>query len=110
MLVTAILASGVVYTLIERFMKLVAVITVIGLLSACLLPDVQAALPSFARGLFGPADAMPRPWDSSDASKLLTAITFAGLGGFWILFYSYRLRDMGADILVGIVGNLLKPR
>ena len=103
--VTAILASGVVYTLIERFMKLVAVVTVVGLLSACLQTDVLKALPEFSQGLFGPVGDMPRPWDNKDASKLLTAITFAGLGGFWILFYSYWLRDKGAG-MAGLVGRI----
>ncbi|WP_175463691.1 Nramp family divalent metal transporter [Methylomonas sp. LWB] len=101
----AILASGVVYTLIERFMKLVAVVTVVGLLSACLQSDVTAMLPEFARGLLGPTAAMTRPWEAGDASKLLTAITFAGLGGFWILFYSYWLRDKGAG-MAGWVGRI----
>jgi len=101
----AILASGVVYTLIERFMKLVALVTVIGLVSACMQEDVVATLPEFARGLFGPTKSMPRPWEASDASKLLTAITFAGLGGFWILFYSYWLRDKGAG-MAGLIGRI----
>lgn len=101
----AILASGVVYTLIERFMKLVAVVTVVGLLSACMQTEVLATLPKFAQGLLGPVEAMPRPWESADASKLLTAITFAGLGGFWILFYSYWLRDKGAG-MAGMVGRI----
>jgi hypothetical protein len=103
--VSAILASGVVYTLIERFMKLVAVVTVVGLLSACMQSDVIATLPDFARGLLGPVGDMPRPWEAADASKLLTAITFAGLGGFWILFYSYWLRDKGAG-MAGLVGRI----
>lgn len=103
--VTAILASGVVYTLIERFMKLVATVTVIGLLSACMQAEVVASLPSFAQGLLGITDAMPRAWDNADASKLLTAITFAGLGGFWILFYSYWLRDKGTA-MAGLAGRI----
>ncbi|WP_347986854.1 Nramp family divalent metal transporter [Methylomonas sp. AM2-LC] len=103
--ISAILASGVVYTLIERFMKLVAVVTVVGLLCACLQTEVQAAIPSFMQGLLGPVGPMPQPWDSQDASKLLTAITFAGLGGFWILFYSYWLRDKGAG-MAGLVGRI----
>lgn len=101
----AILASGVVYILIERFMKLVAVVTVLGLLSACMQKDVLAVLPTFVRGLCGPVGEMPRPWDNTDASKLLTAITFAGLGGFWILFYSYWLRDKGAG-MAGLIGRI----
>ena len=48
---------------------------------------------------------MPRAWDNADASKLLTAITFAGLGGFWILFYSYWLRDKGAG-MASLVGRI----
>jgi len=94
--VVAVLMSKVVYTLIERFMKIVAVITVAGLLWACAQSEVIGVLPEFLRGLAGPVGPMPRAWDDSDATKLLTAITFAGLGGFWILFYSYWLRDKGA--------------
>lgn len=103
--VTAILASGVVYSLIERFMKLVAVVTVAGLLFACLQSEVQSALPTFLHGLLGPVGDMPRPWEAQDGSKLLTAITFAGLGGFWILFYSYWLRDKGAG-MAGLAGRI----
>ena len=94
----AILLSPVVYVLIERFMKFVAITTVAGLLWACLQPEVLAALPEFGRGLLGPAGPLPRPWDPRDATKLLTAIAFAGLGGFWILFYSYWLLDKGVGM------------
>lgn len=95
----ALIRSGVVYRLIERFMKVVAVVTVIGLVWACLVPDVLSAIPSFARGLLGPpAGPPPRPWDPADATKLLTGITFAGLGGFWILLYSYWLREKGSGM------------
>lgn len=94
----AILMSQVVYVLIERFMKFVAVTTVAGLLWACLQPEVLTAMPEFGRGLFGSTSPMPRPWEAQDATKLLTAIAFAGLGGFWILFYSYWLRDKGAGM------------
>src|SRR3990167_6263973 len=103
----AIILSKVVYTLVERFMKAVAVITVAGLLWACLQPEVLHSAPSFLKGLVGPNSPMPHPWDTSDATKLLTAITFAGLGGFWILFYSYWIRDKGnamADHMGRITG------
>jgi hypothetical protein len=96
--ILAITLSGVVYSFIENFMKIVAVTTVAGMLWSCLQPDVLAVVPSFLRGLAGPVDAWPRPWDPKDATTLLTAITFAGLGGFWILFYSYWLRDKGAGM------------
>jgi hypothetical protein len=106
--VLAITLSRVVYALIEGFMKVVAVITVMGLLWACLQPAVLAALPRFLGGLLGPSGPMPRPWDPSDATKLLTAITFAGLGGFWILLYSYWLRDKGSG-MAAHVGRITGP-
>lgn len=49
--------------------------------------------PTFIKGLLGFHGPLPQPWDYTDATKLLTAITFAGLGGVWILFYSYWMRD-----------------
>jgi hypothetical protein len=70
---------------------------------------VLAATPSFLRGLAGPSGPMPRPWDPGDATKLLTAITFAGLGGFWILLYSYWLRDKGSG-MAAHVGRITGPR
>jgi hypothetical protein len=95
----ALIRSGVVYRLIENFMKVVAVVTVIGLVWACLVPEVLSAIPAFARGLLGPPPGpLPRPWEPSDATKLLTGITFAGLGGFWILLYSYWLREKGSGM------------
>ncbi len=104
----AVAFSRVVYALVERFMKVVAVVTVAGLLWACLQPDVLRAAPGFLRGLFGPVGPMPRPWDPADATKLLTAITFAGLGGFWILLYSYWLREKGSG-MAAHVGRITGP-
>jgi Mn2+/Fe2+ NRAMP family transporter len=95
----ALVFSGVVYRLIENVMKAVAVVTVVGLVWACLQPEVLSQIPSFARGLLGPpAGPPPRAWDPADATKLLTGITFAGLGGFWILLYSYWLGEKGAGM------------
>jgi hypothetical protein len=96
----AIFASRVVYAMIERFMMAVAVITALGLVAACSSPEVLKAIPAFAKALVLPGD-MARPWDPQDATKLLTALTFAGLGGFWILFYSYWLREKGAGMARG---------
>jgi hypothetical protein len=58
---------------------------------------------------------MQRGWDVHDTTKLLTAITFAGLGGFWILLYSYWLRDKGSGMAVyggritGLVSGKAEP-
>jgi len=65
-------------------------------------------IPEFLGGLFGSTAPMPRPWDPTDATKLLTAVTFAGLGGFWTLFYSYWLRDKGAGMATHI-GRITGP-
>ncbi len=95
--VIAIFLSKIVYVLIERFMTAVAVVTVVGLVWACSADEVLAGIPSFLKALVVPG-ALARPWESADATKLLTAITFAGLGGFWTLFYSFWLREKGVGM------------
>ncbi len=108
----ALLVSPVAYRLIERLMWLVAVVTFVGLLTACSRPEVLRSLPEFLRGLvwpaFPPFASLPRPWDPRDATPLLTAITFAGLGGFWTLFYSYWLREKGAG-MAAHMGHITSP-
>jgi hypothetical protein len=94
--------------LVERFMWAVSVVTLVGLLWASAHPDVLAALPAFLKGLFVPQTTMPRPWDAADATRLLTAITFAGLGGFWTLFYSYWTRDKGVG-MAHYMGRITGP-
>jgi hypothetical protein len=106
--VIAVLFSGVVYSMIERVMKAVAIVTVAGLLWACLQPEVLAVAPAFLHGLVSISTPLPRAWDPADATKLLTAVTFAGLGGFWILFYSYWLRDKGCA-MAAHVGRITGP-
>jgi hypothetical protein len=104
----AILLSKVIYQLIETFMWGVALLTLVGLLWASANSESLQALPDFIKGLFVPDLSMPRPWDSADATKLLTAITFAGLGGFWTLFYSYWVRDKGIG-MAHYMGRLTGP-
>jgi hypothetical protein len=104
----AILLSRVIYRLIEVFMWGVALFTLAGLLWASANAEVLHALPSFLNGLVVPHRPMPRPWDPADATKLLTAITFAGLGGFWTLFYSYWIRDKGVG-MAHYMGRITGP-
>jgi len=80
----------------------------VGLLWASIHPDALKVLPSFLEGLFIPQWPMPRAWDPADATKLLTAITFAGLGGFWTLFYSYWIRDKGVG-MAHYMGRITGP-
>ncbi|HEX9878864.1 MAG TPA: Nramp family divalent metal transporter [Candidatus Binatia bacterium] len=104
----AILLSRVIYRSVEVFMWGVALVTLVGLLWASSHPDAVASLPAFVVGLAVPQWPMPRPWDPADATKLLTAITFAGLGGFWTLMYSYWIRDKGIG-LAHYVGRITGP-
>jgi hypothetical protein len=104
----AILLSKVIYRLIEIFMWCVALFTLVGLGWASAHAEVLKVLPAFMRGLFIPEWPLPRPWDPADATRLLTAVTFAGLGGFWTLFYSYWLRDKGSGMAF-YMGRLTGP-
>ena len=104
----ALLLSGLVYRLIERVMMVIALVTVVGLVLACAQSQVISQLPAFLPGLFvsdWPAD---KAWDPDDATRLLTAVTFAGLGGFWALFYSYWLREKGVG-MAGYMGHVTSP-
>lgn len=103
-----ILFSRVIYRFIETFMWGVALVTVIGLLWASANQEALQALPEFLKRLIIPPPVMPRPWDPADATKLLTAVTFVGLGGFWSLFYSYWMRDKGAG-MAHYMGRLTGP-
>jgi len=104
----AILVSRVIYKLVEIFMWCVALFTLVGLSIACSHPTALAAVPAFLKGLIVPQHPMPRPWDPADATRLLTAITFAGLGGFWTLFYSYWIRDKGSG-MAHYMGRITGP-
>ncbi|HID06100.1 MAG TPA: hypothetical protein EYP10_03020 [Armatimonadetes bacterium] len=108
----ALLFSPIIYRLIEKLMWLVAIVTFVGLMIACMQREVLQHLPAFLNGIliphFPPFQSLPRPWDSTDATKLLTAITFAGLGGFWTLFYSYWLREKGVG-MAGYIGRITSP-
>jgi hypothetical protein len=104
----AILISKVIYRMIEVFMWGVALFTLFGLVWACANDEVLRVLPAFVRGLLIPQSPLPRPWDPADATKLLTAITFAGLGGFWTLFYSYWIRDKGSG-MAHYMGRMTGP-
>ena len=94
----ALLWARAAYRLIEWVMKIVAVVSLVGMLLACFHPAVRASLGQFLVGLVVPdLDAM-HSFDRKDASRLLTAISFAGLGGFWTLFYSYWIKAKGVGM------------
>ncbi len=108
---SAIVFSKVIYNAIEKIMVGVALLTFFGLLFAASHPVVVGVLPEFLKGIFISKWPLNRSWDPNDATELLTAITFAGLGGFWTLFYSYWLREKGSGMsrdmghVTGILGK-----
>jgi len=104
---SAVLFSRVVYSVIEKLMALVAVVTLAGLVVAATHTEVNVQAPRFLKAILRP-EVLARPWEGADATKLLTAITFAGLGGFWTLFYSYWLREKGVG-MGAHVGRLTSP-
>jgi len=104
---SAIFLSRVIYPMIEKIMWFVALFTLFGLIVAAGHPSVKSQAFTFLKGIVWP-QPLARPWDPSDATKLLTAITFAGLGGFWTLFYSYWLRDKGVG-MAARVGRVTSP-
>ncbi|MBY0276056.1 Nramp family divalent metal transporter [Candidatus Binatia bacterium] len=94
---TALLRGEGSYGLIEKVMWAVAVVTVIGLGVSVARPELRSAWPEFLRAIVVPAKLV-RPFDPADTDRLLTAITFAGLGGFWTLFYSYWVLGKGMGV------------
>ena len=99
----AILYAKRVYQLIEWIMKSVAILSLVGMLFACCHPKVLGYLGEFLKGLFVPdVEAMKTFDPAADSVTLLTAITFAGLGGFWAIFYSYWIKEKG----VAMAGHL----
>ncbi len=104
----ALLFSPIIYRAIERFMMVVAVTTVLGLVISSLHATVFSVMPEFVSGLFIPQWPASRSWDPTDTNLLLTAIVFSGLGGFWTLFYSSWLRDKGVG-MAARVGRITSP-
>lgn len=104
----ALFVGRVAYRLIERFMLGVAVFTLIGLLLACLQPQVLGALPAFVQALAVPPARPSLPADRAELEKFMTMICYSGLGGFWSLFYSFWIREKGYG-MAAHAGHITSP-
>ena len=72
-------------------------------------PKCHRGAPVVLRGLVVPGPGPPpRPWDAGRRGRAAHAIAFAGLGGFWVLFYSYWLREKGAG-MAAYAGRVTGP-
>jgi hypothetical protein len=93
------LFSKIIYKSLESFMKIVSAVTVFGLIFSSLQPQVRMAAGEFFKSFFNPTSIRwPSAWESSDSSHLVTAIAFAGMGGFLNLLYSYWMKDKGVGM------------
>lgn len=106
---TLVLVFGkVVYSIIEKFMGLVAVLTIAGLAVAAFHPTI---LPTWG-DVLGRAVTLqvswPENWDPADAGGLTSALIFAGAGGFFSVMYGYWVRDKGVG-LARYVGRVTSP-
>jgi len=101
----ALFVSKVVYKLIETTMKVVTVITLMGLVLSAVLVGKLESVVEFVSALFEPKNlGVGVNWSDFDYSKLITGLVFAGMGGFLNLMYSYWMKDKG----VGVASNVSK--
>jgi len=101
--------SKVTYQLIERFMKVVILVTLTGLAVTVIHPEVFSCLGVFLKALFNPlAIRLPANWDPADNTNLVTGIAYAGMGGFLNLMYSYWMRDKGIG-MAKYFGRITSP-
>lgn len=116
------LFSKKVYRFIEVFMWFVSIGTFTGLLITALNSTVIHNLSEFINGFFKFRGLFEGLYsiDFGDYSKVLTAIAFLGLGGFWTLFYSYWIKEKNVELNksdcrkfvlldsgIGVAGNLI---
>lgn len=90
--VLALTLLPVIYKGIEKFMTVITIICIVGLFAAILHPMVAPYWPKYLAAAFT-VQSFPAKWDPKDASTFLTAICFAGMGGFFNIMYSYWVRD-----------------
>ena len=98
----------VVYLIVERLTMTVVVITIVGILFAVFQQPVLAVAGEFFGVLLSPGYQKPPNWDPADLSTVLTAIVFAGAGGFSQLFLSYWMRDKGVG-MASYLGRITSP-
>jgi Mn2+/Fe2+ NRAMP family transporter len=75
--------SKKVYDVIEKIMMFVAIGTFLGLAISCSYKTVLEKIPEFFSSFLEPNIKV---LERNDYEKVITAITFMGLGGFWSLF------------------------
>ncbi|MBM3263566.1 MAG: Nramp family divalent metal transporter [candidate division Zixibacteria bacterium] len=104
----ALFVGRVIYVIIERLTMVVVVVTIAGMVFAVFQEPVLEAAGGFFTALLTPDFEKPANWDPEDLSTVLTAIVFAGAGGFGQLFLSYWMRDKGVGMAL-YMGRVTNP-
>jgi Mn2+/Fe2+ NRAMP family transporter len=100
-----LVGSRFVYGVIERFMMIVAIVSLAGVLIASAHPRVLAEAGPYWSALFQPHASFPPDWDPRDLESFLTSLVYVGMGGFYSFMYAYWLREKGAG-MAGRMGRL----
>ncbi|MBA3630049.1 MAG: Nramp family divalent metal transporter [Actinobacteria bacterium] len=99
-LIIAVFASVIIfgktiYPIIEKIMIVITAITILGLIIASFHPAVRPYYGEFFGRLFTFRFSIPDNLSTQNLDYLITAIAFAGQGGFGNVLYSYWIRDKG---------------
>jgi len=97
----------IIYKGIEKFMTVITIICVVGLIAAVTHATVVPYWPKFLAATLK-VQGFPAKWDPADASTFLTCISFAGMGGFFNVMYSYWVRDKHVGMAAHI-GRVTSP-
>jgi hypothetical protein len=103
-----LLFSPVVYQWIEKVMWVVAGLSVAGVLAVIWYPEVLRVGGDFFRSLITPPTGLPERWEPADTPILLTALAFAGMGGYFSFFYSYWIHEKRAG-MASYKGRITSP-
>jgi hypothetical protein len=98
----ALFLGPVAYSVVEKISSAAVIVTIAGLLAALVQPQVYNTAGAFWGAFFNPFQSwplagLPSNWSAGDTNTLVTAIAFAGAGGWGQVFFTYWFRDKGAS-------------
>jgi hypothetical protein len=104
----AIVFGRVIYNIIEKFMIVITATTIVGLVAASFHPAVREFWGQFFGRLFTFQFSIPSNLSTDNLELMITALAFAGQGGFGNVLYSYWIRDKGVG-LGRFAGRITSP-
>lgn len=98
----ALFAAKRALRLVDLLMRSMIFLSVICVAVTLCSPVILKTAASFFSAYLNPfhllVHGMPSNWEATDSNIVLTAICFAGMGGFLNIMYSYWLRDKGVGM------------